>query len=368
MYYVYVRGGGSMRVDRPGDGWSETSCRFIERGRGVSGSTVSSSDEPSMTDWSERHTHNIQKPVISECCIQERSGSSRSSAWSIDRSFNVIYSSGAGAYTWWNRRRNGDGCMDEWIARCFHHCSSHLSLSLSLIFRRERELLDAGAFDHFMILSQHGNHAPNHQSLLCVCGSSRTPAESFFIDISSSLPFLHFFWCLVATRKKRHEMERFWQTCRIRDDKNIYSRARNKKREREKLRHRREEEATEAGWKEGENINYAGHVAMGWSARAKASNRGRRSETFHPIRTGPPKRRDGGGRESMPISFSISFASHTTAPKLVGLSNRRTCLHSSIAQKTIEDFFSSSSSSSHLLKSPKLQKRRRNAKKEIKRR
>ena len=40
--------------------------------------------------------------------------------------------------------------------------------SLSLIFRRERELLDAGAFDHFMILSQHGNHAPNHQSLLCV--------------------------------------------------------------------------------------------------------------------------------------------------------------------------------------------------------
>ena len=365
MYYVYVRGGGSMRVDRPGDGWSETSCRFIERGRGVSGSTVSSSDEPSMTDWSERHTHNIQKPVISECCIQERSGSSRSSAWSIDRSFNVIYSSGAGAYTWWNRRRNGDGCMDEWIARCFHHCSSHLSLSLSYIPERERELLDAGAFDHFMILSQHGNHAPNHQSLLCVCGSSRTPAESFFIDISSSLPFLHFFWCLVATRKKRHEMERFWQTCRIRDDKNIYSRARNKKREREKLRHRRE--ATEAGWKEGENINYAGHVAMGWSARAKASNRGRRSETFHPIRTGPPKRRDGGGRESMPISFSISFASHTTAPKLVDLSNRRTCLHSSIAQKTIEDFFFLLLLPPIFLKSPKLQKRR-NAKKEIKRR
>ena len=240
--------------------------------------------------------------------------------------------------------------------------------SLSLIFRRERELLDAGAFDHFMILSQHGNHAPNHQSLLCVCGSSRTPAESFFIDISSSLPFLHFFWCLVATRKKRHEMERFWQTCRIRDDKNIYSRARNKKREREKLRHRRE--ATEAGWKEGENINYAGHVAMGWSARAKASNRGRRSETFHPIRTGPPKRRDGGGRESMPISFSISFASHTTEPCTEAGRPVKSSDVPAQQHRPENDwrFFFSSSSSSHLLKSPKLQKRRRNAKKEIKRR
>ena len=185
-------------------------------------------------------------------------------------------------------------------------------LSLSLLYSGERE--NYWTQVHLIILWFYPNTAITLPTtrVSCVCGSSRTPAESFFIDISSSLPFLHFFWCLVATRKKRHEMERFWQTCRIRDDKNIYSRARNKKREREKLRHRRE--ATEAGWKEGENINYAGHVAMGWSARAKASNRGRRSETFHPIRTGPPKRRDGGGRESMPISFSISFASHTTEP------------------------------------------------------
>ena len=76
MYYVYVRGGGSMRVDRPGDGWSETSCRFIERGRGVSGSTVSSSDEPSMTDWSATHTHTTSR-----------------SLWYL----NVVYKKGAGA-------------------------------------------------------------------------------------------------------------------------------------------------------------------------------------------------------------------------------------------------------------------------------
>ena len=74
--------------------------------------------------------------------------------------------------------------------------------SLSLIFRRERELLDAGAFDHFMILSQHGNHAPNHQSLLCVWlePDSRWIFFYWYFFFSTVSPFL-----LVSRRNKKEK-------------------------------------------------------------------------------------------------------------------------------------------------------------------